>query len=400
RAGRRAAQHAAYAEAVGSLTRALDLLSQLPESADRARQELELGQSLVQFLAATKGGAAPETIAAAARAAALAQQSGTLAQLIDATVSSCVIALNAGALPDASALADQALRLARREGSPGCLAAARQLHINALFWRGDLAAVEEHFATWQVLFDDPRFLRQLLPPVEALGLASLNAYFLGRVNIAHDRIAQALAAADLNHPFDVPYVEVFAVVLRLLLRDYEHAEALAARVLAQVEKHQFALLVASFRCALGLARAKRGRAGEGVALMRQGIAGFLEGGFRTNLPIWIGQLAEAQACAGAVGDALATVEQALPTNPDVLVWRPENLRLRGELRLTQRQTDLAETDFREAIMLARRIGAKASELGATVSLARLLAQQGRRDEARTMLAEIYNWFTEGFDTVD
>ena len=98
--------------------------------------------------------------------------------------------------------------------------------------------------------------------------------------------------------------------------------------------------------------------------------------------------------------AFATVEQALQTNPDELVYRSENLRLRGTLRFTQGQTALAAADFREAIALARKMGAKALELRATMSLARLLDQQGHRDQARTTLAEIYGWFTEGFDTKD
>jgi predicted ATPase len=74
--------------------------------------------------------------------------------------------------------------------------------------------------------------------------------------------------------------------------------------------------------------------------------------------------------------------------------------LRGELRLNQRQEEPAESDFREAIMLAQKMSAKAWELRATMSLARLLAKQGRRDDARAMLANIYDWFTEGFDTAD
>ena len=75
-------------------------------------------------------------------------------------------------------------------------------------------------------------------------------------------------------------------------------------------------------------------------------------------------------------------------------------RLRGELRLENREEELAEADFREAIALAQKLGAKSWELRATMSLARLLKEQGRRDQARTMLAEIYGWFTEGFDTAD
>jgi predicted ATPase len=159
-------------------------------------------------------------------------------------------------------------------------------------------------------------------------------------------------------------------------------------------------VVAVSRVVLGQAQAQCGHASEGVALIRRGIAGMLEIGRRLGITYFIGALAEAQACAGAVGDALATVEQALQANPDELYWRPENLRLRGALRLIQGQTALAAADFREAITLAQKTGAKAWELRATMSLARLLAPQGRRDEARTMLAEIYNWFTEGFDTRD
>jgi tetratricopeptide (TPR) repeat protein len=111
-------------------------------------------------------------------------------------------------------------------------------------------------------------------------------------------------------------------------------------------------------------------------------------------------LAAAQEREGAIGDALATVEQALQANPDELVARPEILTLRGELRLKQGQTELAESDFREAIALARTMAAKAFELRATMSLARLLARHDRRDEARSILGEIYGWFTEGFDTAD
>jgi len=111
-------------------------------------------------------------------------------------------------------------------------------------------------------------------------------------------------------------------------------------------------------------------------------------------------LAEAQALDGEIDDALLTIDEALQANPEELQWRPNALTCRGELRLKVGQTQLAETDFHDAIALAQKMQAKAWELRATISLARLLAKQGRRDEARTMLAEIYNWFTEGFDTAD
>jgi tetratricopeptide (TPR) repeat protein len=207
-----------------------------------------------------------------------------------------------------------------------------------------------------------------------------------------------MAAADRGNPFDVANSKYCAAYLCVYMREYEQAEALAAHALELAEKHQFPNPAARSRIALGQARAQLGR--EGVALIRQGIAGLREIGTRMGISLTTAWLAEAQEREGAIIDALETVEQALQANRDELVHRPEALRLRGELRLKQGQTELAEADFREAIALAHTMGAKAWELRATMSLARLLAEQGRRDEARTMLADIYRWFTEGFDTRD
>jgi len=400
RAGHRAAQQATHGDAVGYLRRALELLPQLPDSADRIRQELELGISLVDMLWVTRGYAAPETIEATERLAALAEHSGTLTQLVDSVYRRWQVALVSGELPACSALADQALDLAVREGSPARLGTAHLLQLQTRSYCGDLAGAEEHFTAGLPFFDDPGFRQLPAGAVFAFADASWNAWHLGRADVARERMAQAMAAADPNNPYDLAWSEVNAAILRVWLREYEQAEALAALALARSEKHQFPDVVAWSRIVLGKARAQRGRASEGVALIRQGIAGLQEIGFRWAGTYYIGALAEAQACAGAIGDALATVEQALQANPDELVNRPEPLVLRGTLRLAQGQTALAEAEFREAIALARRMGAKALELRATMSLARLLAQQSRRDEARPMLAEIYNCFTEGFDTVD
>jgi adenylate cyclase len=116
-------------------------------------------------------------------------------------------------------------------------------------------------------------------------------------------------------------------------------------------------------------------------------------------------LAEMEALAGSTDSALVTVEQALQVNPDELWLRPLTLRLRGELRLRSdadrtARFELAEQDFGEAIELSQKMSAKSPELRATTSLARLLQDTGRRDTARIMLADIYNCFTEGFDTSD
>jgi len=154
------------------------------------------------------------------------------------------------------------------------------------------------------------------------------------------------------------------------------------------------------RWLLGIARAQLRHPAEGVGLIQQAVTDLADVGQRIAITWTFGCLAEAHERKGSIADALEAVEQALHANPEELAYGPEALRLRGELRLKQDQRELAESDFRASIALAQKTRAKTWELRATVSLARLLAARGRTDEARTMLAEIYNWFTEGFDTAD
>jgi len=223
---------------------------------------------------------------------------------------------------------------------------------------------------------------------------------LGQTDVARGREAQMMAATNVNNPYEVAWSGVLAARLHLDLREYEQAEALAAQAIELSEKHKFAYPAALSRVALGQARAQLGRATEGVTMIRDGIAGLLEAGARLGICAFSTYLASAQEREGAIVAALATVERALRANADELAYRPETLRVRGELRLRQGHSELAEAGFREAIALARSLGARTWELRATMSLVRLLRDNNRRDEARAMLAEIYNWFTEGLDTAD
>jgi tetratricopeptide (TPR) repeat protein len=394
------------------------LLSLLAESPERDSRELELRQLTVWMLYVTRGYSAPETTDAIERAATLAEKSGNLTQLVGAALSRILAPLNSGDLSAAAALADQALELALREGSRPALAMAHAFQTITRFRRGDLAGAEKYYTAGTELFDDAGF-RQApeagararpdssaprytssgnAPALWTFGQASYNAWLLGRADVARKRMARLMAAVNGNNPQDLAISGICAATLHAYRRDYEQAEPLAARALELSEKHQFPPEAAYSRCVLGQARAHLGRAAEGIELIRQGIANMLESGSRIGyFTAW---MAAAQEREGAIVEALETVEQALQANPDELAYRPETLRLRGELRLKLRQTELAETDFRESIALAQKMGAKAWELRATMSLARLLAKQGRRDEARVMLAEIYGWFTEGFDTAD
>jgi class 3 adenylate cyclase/tetratricopeptide (TPR) repeat protein len=401
RAGKAAKARHAFREALESYQQSLSLLDMLPACPERDLRELELRQTLVQMLHVTRGYSAPETIDATARAATLAERSGSMRQFLNVLIARGVNALSSGDLPAAGAVADQALELAIRESSSSSLLGrVHALQMMVRYYRGDLAAVENHLTAGLKFFDDPSFQRVPGSTAAAFGTASCNAWTRGQPDVARAREAKMMLVADRDKPYDLAFAGFEAAQLRVYMREYEQAEALATRALELSEKHQFPWLAALSRCALGRARAQQGRATDGVALIREGIGGLLEIGSRFSISNFAASLAAGQVRAGSSAEALETIEQALQANPDELVYRPEIFCLRGALRLNQEQRDTAEGDFRESIALARKMGAKAWELRTTMSLARLLDEQGRRDEACEMLADIYNWFTEGFDTAD
>ena len=170
-----------------------------------------------------------------------------------------------------------------------------------------------------------------------------------------------------------------------------------------------------FRGFLDMAIAQRGvvliasgHAEEGISQLREGLD-HSEGGFEVMRTFFLAYLAEGYGLVGRVDEGFAALEQAmaLVESTGVCVYEAELNRIKGELTLKRPEAgsnsktkEEAETLFRRAIEVARRQSAKSWELRATMSLARLLDKQGRRDEARAMLADIYGWFTEGFDTAD
>jgi len=400
-AGHQARARHAFHEAEQHYRNGLAVLKNLPESPDRDGHELELRLSLIDVLRLTRGWAASETVEAAARIALLAERSGNLGRLALSVSTRCFHAILAGELPTAAALADEALELALREGSPLLVGGMRTLQMIVHHHRGDLAGAENHFAAGLKFFDDPAF-RQVPGgmAISVFGWASWNAWILGRADVARDRVAKMRTAVNPANPHDLPWANVLAANLFALMGEDETVESLAARALDLCEKDGFPNEAAKARCFLGHARAQLSRAGDNITLIREAIDKLVQIGNRIGVPRYMKYLAAAQDRAGAIGDALETAERALNFNPEETACRPETLRIRGELRLKLGDAELAEADFRDAIAMARNMGAKAWELRTTMSLARLLHDTRRRDEARTMLADIYNWFTEGFDTRD
>jgi predicted ATPase len=191
---------------------------------------------------------------------------------------------------------------------------------------------------------------------------------------------------------------LFKGYLQRFQREPPQAEATCTQLLALSEEHGFAYACDLARGIIGWARAQLGRTSEGVSLIRQALGGLAERGARVGNTDVLTRLAEAQSLDGATDEALDTMEVALKENPEELVFRPNAIRYRGALRLEVGQNELAEADFRDAITMAQKMSAKTWELRATMSLAQLWRDQGRRQQAHDILAPIYGWFTEGFDT--
>jgi class 3 adenylate cyclase/tetratricopeptide (TPR) repeat protein len=399
RAGDQAVERGSYAEGESYFAAALEMLAAVPGSPERDARELRVRGSFARSMTISKGWGAPEVLDMAARARAMAEKIGNLFEVVQQLWTETIYAQVRGDYITSTALTDQLLGVAQREGSAASLGAGHLRQLVIRFCQGDFTGVEEHFERGLPFFDAPGFLRTRGAEATAFGYASLCAWVAGRADTARERIRRCLEGTART-PYDVTFGQVMAANLYALLGEFERAEALAANALSQSEERGFPEVVLWSLPTLGWARGELGRTGEGIALLRQVISVANERGGAWNIMPTLSFLARVQMLDGATADALGTIEDALRVNPAEVWPRPETYRVRGELRLKQGERKLAEADFREAIALAQKMSAKALELRATTSLARLLCDTNRRDEARAMLSEIYNWFTEGFDTAD
>jgi class 3 adenylate cyclase len=390
----------AFKETENAYRHVLDLIRAQTESRERDAQELELMNRLVPVLQLAKGWAAPEAAEAIAYTRSLAEKTDNLAQLLLHVVGAFVSALSRGDLPAASALATQISDLALREGSPEVLGLASVGEITTRYFRGDLSGAEDHFLAGAGLFvvSGEKFATTV---ASGFGFGSHVAWMQGRADTARDRIRQAIAAAtDLKSPFELAYAQYLAAMLQLFAREFSDAKTSAAKSVALSDEYGIQQYSAGSRVFLGLAEAALGQPGYGMPIINLGLEGLNASGALVAMTLYLSWVAVAQSLDGKVPEALATIEKALQVNPEEVAWRPDAIRIRGELQLRLGHADAGEADFHDAIELARNIGAKAWELRAAMSLARMLRKRSNLVEARDLLAPLYSSFTEGFDTPD
>ena len=411
RAGLRAVQRSAYAEAMRDLTTALELLQRTPQNAERDQRELALQTSLGPVLMATKGWAAPETERVYLRAQELAETGGTPAQRFSLLTGLFGISFIAGRLPAAGDRQKQIRDFTRQHPEPAFVLEACHHDWSFALSVGELETAQRHVDDGLAFYDAQ--LRSAPVPLysahhpavcgHAWGAAV--SWLRGYPDAAQRHANQALSLA--HELGDSPSI-VFALGMRAqvhqVMREVRPALEMAEAAIAMAEKDGFPFFVSYAGIVKGWALAQLSQAEEGVAQIREG----LTLAAATGSGLWrtynLAQLAEACGKAGRIDEGLDAIAEALylMQQNGERWWEAEIHRLRGELLFKQRDSNPAEAQasIEQAIEVACRKGAKSLQLRATTSLARLLDRTGHRDEACTMLAEIYGWFTEGFDTAD
>jgi predicted ATPase len=321
-------------------------------------------------------------------------------------------------LQTARELGEQLLTLAKHVGDPALLLEAHYALGNTLNYLGDLTSAQAHFAQGMALYDPQQHRSHAFrygqdPGVACQAYAAITLWWLGYPDQALQRSHEALTLArELAHPFSLVYALFFAALLHQLRRERHLTQERAEAAIALSAEQGFALFVAGGTIFRGWVLAERfpesvagqGQMEEGIAQMQQGLAAWRGTGAKVLRPYGLALLAEAYAKVGQREEGLTLLAEALAVTHDTgeRRWDAELYRLKGELLLERSAKDDAEAEscFRQALEMARRRQAKSWELRAATSLSRLWQRQGKRDEARQLLTEIYDWFTEGFDTAD
>jgi class 3 adenylate cyclase/predicted ATPase len=410
RAGEQAAERSANAEAIGHFEKALHLLAQLPDTRDRKLRELVLQVAIGAPSQLVQGYRTPETERAYTRALELCREVGETPQLSQALWGLYSFYLVGSDLDIASELGRQLLEVAERaEDQSVVLLGHLALGVPRVF-QGDFAEALGHLECTISLYDVRRDRRAAYrygqdPGVMARPFAAFSHWFRGQADRARALSGEAIdLAREIAHPYSLGLAYAYAAVLQNMLRDHERALERADDVIAISKEQEFPLWRGIGTVSRSRALAELGFHDGRIEEIQKGLADVAATGTVLGGPMFIAYLADAQAAAGRIDDAIGTLNTAIGLSESTgsRYWDAELHRRKGEifLRLKDHTVDESEALFRKALDIARSQEGKTFELRAATSLARLWQGQGRRGEARDLLTAIYDWFTCGFDTQD
>lgn len=395
-------------KALDFLNRALVLLETLPDTAERAKQELALLTKLSVSQITLDGYGAPRVRKTHGRIQMLCTQLRcSLSPLLLRAMA--IVSLVQLELERASQLGAELLRSAQEERDHIARVEAHYVLGVVTFWRGQFTLARAHFEQVIALYQPPQHHIHIAlygqdPKAVCLNRLAWVLWYLGYAGQAIQTNQDALALAyALSHPLSLSYIHATSAQIYIDRRDWQAAAEHASIAVALSSEHRLGWWRTISTIFEGGVLAERGDATEGLAQIKRGIAEFRTTNQDLHLPYALSLLARTYIELGTFEGALMALNEALHISETrgLHFHEAEIYGLQGELLLASgAREDEAESCFRQALEISRRQGAKMLELRSATRLARLWQQQGRTSAAYQLLAEIYNWFTEGFDTAD
>jgi predicted ATPase len=416
-AGQRSLERSALVEAAEQFTRALTQIAALPATPALRREEIKLQVALINALMHVKGFGASEPKAAVEQARLFIERAEALGETLEDPLvlfsvlfglwAANIVAFNGDVCRD---LAAQFLALAEKQGATVPLMVGHRLMGTSLLQMGDISESRRH-ADRTIALYDPAEHRPLAMRfgqdvrVAALSFRSLALWTLGYPEAALADAEQALKdAREIGQAATLMYTLTCTLVIRVYFGNYAATSALVGEVVALADKTGAAFWRAQGMLAQGRLLVLTGKASDAVQMIAGGIAMVRSTGATIWLPFFESYLAGAYAELGQFDDAWCCIDEAVSSvEPPCERWYAAEInRVAGEIALLSPQPDAAKAEayFERALAVARGQQAKSWELRAATSMARLWLDQGKRDAARDLLAPVYGWFTEGFDTPD
>jgi class 3 adenylate cyclase/predicted ATPase len=406
KAGQQAMGRSAVTEAVAQLRRALDLLVGLPDSKWRQQGELDLQIALGGALTAARGYGAPETREAYFRAHALADQLDRPDYLIPLFHGQWVFHLVRSEHRLALSFAEQWVKIGEMRNDLLLLSMGYYANGITCFLLGNFVAAHAllercHGLSTPAHLPAYAALQPVYPHVHLLGWLAQSLANLGYIDQARSRLNEAfLEARRLGHAYPIAAITTWGCFVEWVAGSASEAERHAENAVALSGEHGFTIWLGLAMIMRGWSMTALGRPQQGLASITKGLSTYRETGSVAFTPLALMILAQAHAKLGSLGEGLSCLTEAaqIVETTDERYIESERYRLRGDLlNFTGDQTG-AEESYHLALTVAERQSAKVFELRAATSLARLWSDQGKRTEAHDLLAPIYGWFTEGFDT--
>ncbi|MCH7843035.1 MAG: AAA family ATPase [Chloroflexi bacterium] len=407
-AGQNAMRRSANVEGVNHFTKGLELLEHLPETAERASQEVAFQTMLGQCLIQIQGYSSPNVERAFSRARELMDQIGETPQYFQVTYGLFTYYLIRAELQSALQVAEECLEAAQRSEDPYPVVMAHRNIGSAMMFMGNQASAREHLEQGISHYELSEHRTLALrygqePTCTARAFYARNLWLLGFPDQALIQIQKALELAqEVSHPFTLAAIQSFTAMFYFDTRAFQSALHYAEATVELSQEQRFAFWAAVGSQILGACWAQQGRTSEGIESIIAGSTSAARMGGMLNQSVGMVYLAESHLISGRAEDGLQAWSERFALLPDGgSAWEAEVHRLKGELLLLPGGSDIeAEESFNQALDVARKQSARSLELRSSMCLARLWRKQGKQTDARELLAEIYGWFTEGFDTPD